>query len=64
MKKKENKFVCCICGRKTQGYGNNPWPIKDHGKCCNECNEKVIKARIKSVYCDFKWLYLDYSRLL
>jgi hypothetical protein len=54
MKKKENKFVCCICGRKTQGYGNNPWPIKDHGKCCNECNEKVIKARIKSVYCDFK----------
>jgi hypothetical protein len=47
MKKKENEFVCCICGRKTQGYGNNPWPIKDHGKCCNECNEKVIKARIE-----------------
>ena len=38
---------CCICGKKIKGYGHNPWPIKQDGKCCDECNTKVIKERIK-----------------
>ena len=26
--------------------GHNPWPVKDKGRCCTECNEtKVIPTR-------------------
>ena len=40
--------VCCLCKKKdTVGYGNNPFPLKKKGKCCDECNStKVIPARI------------------
>lgn len=38
--------ICCICGRTCESpYGNNPWPIKDKGVCCDECNYEVILAR-------------------
>ena len=40
--------ICCICGKPFEGYGNNPWPLKEEGMCCLECNvEKVIPARIQ-----------------
>lgn len=41
-------FKCCICDELILNeYGNNPWPVKDTGKCCNICNEtEVIPARI------------------
>ena len=59
-KDSENRLqnVCCICGEKYEGYGNNPAPIKDYGKCCDKCNiEKVIPARIKALKKDsFDWL--------
>lgn len=43
-----DKRVCCICGKKIEGWGNNPWPIKDSGECCSECNyTKVLPERIK-----------------
>ena len=40
---------CCICGRELRELeGNNPWPVKDEGECCDECNyQKVIPARIE-----------------
>jgi hypothetical protein len=40
---------CCICGKPLNGYGNNPWPyVKDeNARCCDECNAKVIAARIE-----------------
>ena len=40
---------CCICGKEISGYGNNPWPLhaKDGQRCCDDCNWKVIEARIK-----------------
>lgn len=39
--------VCCICGKEFKGWGNNPWPVKEDGECCNSCNsQKVIPARI------------------
>lgn len=42
------KKTCCICGKKFGGYGNNPWPVKQDGECCDDCNfTKVIPARIK-----------------
>jgi hypothetical protein len=45
-------FVCCICGQKFEGFGNNPWPIvKDaDSRCCDSCNEtEVIPARILQI---------------
>ncbi len=40
--------VCCLCKTKdTVGYGNNPSPFKNKGKCCDECNlTKVLPARM------------------
>ena len=47
------KKVCCICDKEFEGYGNNPWPIKENYKngsiqeCCDDCNVKyVISARL------------------
>jgi hypothetical protein len=46
--KKESIKRCCICGKKYEGYGNNAEPIKK-GQCCDECNNEVIKERIKKI---------------
>ena len=27
-------------------HGMNPWPLSDYGKCCRECNKKVLVARL------------------
>ena len=44
------EHTCCICGKRFAGYGNNPNPIKEEGKCCDECNEKVvIPARVEQI---------------
>ena len=45
---KNNSFKCCICGKDVTGeFSNNPWPIKQSGECCDECNmNKVVPARI------------------
>lgn len=46
-KDSQEYFKCCLCGKIVKGYGNNPRPLKDEGKCCDECNVKyVIPARI------------------
>ena len=45
------KLNCCICGREIVGMGNNPSPVKDSGRCCNECNQLVvIPARIEMLF--------------
>ena len=42
------KNICCICGEEYEGYGNNPAPVSEEGRCCNACNLKfVIPARIE-----------------
>ena len=44
---KDDKFICCICGEESYGYGNNPEPYKHEGRCCDACNMKfVIPARM------------------
>lgn len=46
-------FKCCICERHSFGwgdkeqFGNNPYPLKTEGQCCDECNIYVTKERIK-----------------
>ncbi len=39
---------CCICGQEIlDAFGNDPWPVKDEGKCCDNCNLTVVlKARL------------------
>lgn len=39
-KTQENR--CCICGRKFIGYGYNPYPMKEEGRCCKLCNYTVV----------------------
>lgn len=42
-----NHFKCCICGKVFWGYGNNPAPVKDKGRCCDICNStQVIPTRL------------------
>lgn len=43
------KFKCDICGKESEGYGNNPAPL-DGKVCCDKCNETyVIPARLKQI---------------
>ena len=37
--------TCCICGKEFIGYGNNPSPVKEKGKCCDECNATIVIAK-------------------
>lgn len=44
--KESKEDICCICGEPIEGYGNNPRPYKNEGRCCDACNIKfVIPAR-------------------
>ena len=38
----ETKFKCCICGKEVTEHGNDPWPIKEEGRCCNYYNWTVV----------------------
>lgn len=41
---------CCICGKDFIGYGNNPAPVKDKGRCCDDCNiHIVIPTRVQAM---------------
>ena len=57
----KKEFICCICGAKCQGYGNNPTgamckdnegnvvelTFNETDRCCDECNlHYVIPGRI------------------
>lgn len=45
--------ICCICGEKIEGYGNNPEPYmtaKNGERCCDACNlHYVIPARLEQL---------------
>lgn len=41
------EYTCCLCGTVHDGYGNNPYPLKEDGECSPDCNLKVISARVK-----------------
>lgn len=43
-------YKCVLCGLGFNGYGNNPRPLKENGRCCDDCNDfKVIPARMKHI---------------
>lgn len=37
-------YTCCICGEVHTDFGNNPDPVMKHGKCCDFCNQFVVKS--------------------
>ena len=37
---------CVLCGDVVDGFGNNPYPLADGGKCCDSCNIDVGGARL------------------
>lgn len=41
--------LCCLCGNQYSHFGNNPAPLKEKGRCCNDCNEDVIRARLEQI---------------
>ena len=48
-------YICCLCGKRDYGFGNNPYPLCEDGdfesRCCDDCNTKlVIPARIGKSY--------------
>ena len=38
----EEKKTCCICGKEIKGWGNNPYPVRTEGDCCDLCNATVV----------------------
>ena len=42
----EETYTCVLCGGRFRGFGNNPWPLSTEGQCCDDCNMRVIEARI------------------
>lgn len=40
--------ICVICDKGFEEYGNNPEPLKQEGRCCDDCNDtKVFPERLK-----------------
>lgn len=33
---------CCFCKKPITGYGNNPAPVKESSRCCDECNRNIV----------------------
>lgn len=33
---------CAICGSVIQRHGNDPWPIRVDGVCCDACNMAIV----------------------
>ena len=47
------EYVCCICGQKFTGWGNNPYPVvdDDDAMCCDMCNQtRVLPARMAQMF--------------
>lgn len=43
-------FDCVLCGKRCAGWGHNPSPLRDEGRCCLKCNNaEVIRARIYQI---------------
>ncbi len=38
--------ICVLCNKEYEGIGNNAQPLVE-GECCDNCNIKVLKERLK-----------------
>lgn len=44
-------YICCICGKKKEGYGNSAWPLYPDDsahRCCDNCNKYIIVPERKA----------------
>jgi len=41
MKQLKLNYVCSICTKSFEGYGNNPQPFTS-GRCCDDCNFNIV----------------------
>jgi len=41
--------TCDICKEKYIGFSNNAWPLIADGLCCDDCNSRVLMARIANM---------------
>ncbi len=50
------KVKCCLCGKEIEDWQtNNPFPISANGRCCSDCNSKiVIPLRLRLMRFDTK----------
>ena len=49
------QHTCFICWENFTGYGNNPAPVTNVGRCCDNCNATVvIPARFNLMYSNSK----------
>lgn len=46
---RKKTYRCCICGKETEGYGNDPWPVRDWGQCCDGCNRTAVIPERKRI---------------
>ena len=37
--------ICVLCCGVITDHGHSPYPLSSHGRCCINCNSKVVKAR-------------------
>ena len=42
---------CVLCGEPIDGHVHNAEPLRE-GRCCDPCNARVIKYRLKEVFLD------------
>jgi hypothetical protein len=38
----DEKEKCCICGQEIKGVDNDPYPVREEGRCCQYCNYTVV----------------------
>lgn len=41
--------ICVLCASLFVGYGHNPAPLADEGRCCDACNTLVVAARLTAM---------------
>ena len=41
--------ICVLCGSLFVGYGNNPAPLADEGRCCDACHMHVVMERLTAI---------------
>lgn len=46
----ESMMNCVLCDEQIKGYGHNPHPLADEGKCCDSCNADVVSERIERAF--------------
>ena len=44
----QDPYRCVLCKDIFGGFGNNPWPLAEKGRCCDDCNLLVVASRLNT----------------